>query len=75
LKPDEALVIEGRLPRCTFANLVLWKRWMQSLEFRSRQVSLNRRQLRLEEDGSYRIFVAHRDPGVPNWLDTEGHPR
>jgi hypothetical protein len=43
LKPDEALVIEGRLPRCTFANLVLWKRWMQSLEFRSRRVSLNRR--------------------------------
>jgi hypothetical protein len=26
-----------------------------------------------ETDGSYRIVIAHRDPGVPNWLDTEGH--
>jgi hypothetical protein len=74
LQPDEALVIEGSLPRCAFANLVLWNRWMQSYEFRSRRVSLNRRQMRLEEDGSYRIVVAHRDPGVPNWLDTEGRP-
>ena len=23
---------------------------------------------------SYRLVVAHRDPGVPNWLDTEGRP-
>ena len=25
-------------------------------------------------DGSFRIVIAHRDPGVPNWLDTEGRP-
>ena len=25
-------------------------------------------------DASYRIVLAHRDPGVPNWLDTEGRP-
>ena len=74
LKPDEALLIEGRLPRCSFANLVLWNRWMMSYEFRSRSVSRNRRQMSLGKDGSYRIVVAHRDPGVPNWLDTEGRP-
>jgi hypothetical protein len=74
LKPDEALVIEGRLPRCTFANVVLWNRWMMSYEYRSRQVSLTRRQLRLGKDASYRIVLAARDPGVPNWLDTEGRP-
>ena len=27
----------------------------------------------LEPDGSFRILVAGRDPGVANWLDTAGH--
>jgi hypothetical protein len=74
LQPDQALVIEGRLPRCVFANVVLWNRWMMSYEYRSRRVSLNRRQMVLDADGRYRIVLAHREPGVPNWLDTEGRP-
>jgi hypothetical protein len=28
----------------------------------------------LEPDGTFRAVIAHRDPGVPNWLDTEGRP-
>jgi hypothetical protein len=70
---DQALVIEGTFPECAFVNVVLWNRHMQTFEFRDRQVSLNRKQIVLEPDGSYRIVIAHRDPGVPNWLDTEGH--
>ena len=26
-----------------------------------------------EPDGSFKLVVAHRDPGMPNWLDTAGH--
>ena len=26
----------------------------------------------LEADGGFRIVIAHEDPGVPNWIDTEG---
>ncbi len=73
VQPDEALVMEGTLPECAFANVVLWSRHMQSFEFRDRRVSLNRRQIVPERDGSYRIVIAHEDPGVPNWLDTESH--
>jgi hypothetical protein len=28
-----------------------------------------------EPDGSWRIVVAARDPGVPNWVSTADHPR
>ena len=73
VRPDEALVMEGTVPDCAFANVMLWNRHMQTLEFRDRRVSLNRKQMKLGADGSYRIVVAHRDPGVPNWLDPEGH--
>jgi hypothetical protein len=45
---------------------------MQTFDYLNRQVTLNRRQTKLEPDGSFRIAIAHEDPGVPNWLDTEG---
>jgi hypothetical protein len=73
LTPDEALVITGTLPPCQFANVMLWNKHMQTLEYRDRQASLNQAQLALEDDGSFRIVIAHDDPGTPNWLDTEGH--
>jgi hypothetical protein len=73
LEPDEALVMTGTLPSCPFVNVMLWNRHMQTLDFRSRQSSLNQSQIQLEPDGRYRIVIAHTDPGVPNWLDCDGH--
>jgi hypothetical protein len=72
LGPDQALVITGRWPDCRFANVCLWNRFQQTLDYANRSVTLNRRQTRLEADGSFRIVVAHQDPGNGNWLDTEG---
>ncbi len=74
LRPEQALVIEGRFPTCRFANVVLWNRFLQTYDYVNRRISLNRKQTKLGADGSYRIVIAHRDPGVPNWLDTEGRP-
>jgi hypothetical protein len=70
--PDEALVMRGRFPRCRFANVVLWNHRLQTPPYRHRRVSLNRNQVVYERDGSFRMVVAHRDPGVPNWLDAAG---
>ena len=27
-----------------------------------------------DDDGRFTAVIAHTDPGVPNWLDTEGRP-
>jgi hypothetical protein len=70
--PDQALVIDGRWPRARFANVVLWNRFMQTYDYAHRRISMNRRQTVLERDGSYRIIIAHSDPGHPNWIDAEG---
>lgn len=75
LAPDEALVMTGTLPAGVFANVMLWNRHMQTLEYRNRISSVNGAQLALEEGGAYRIVISERDPGVANWLDTCGHPQ
>lgn len=74
LKPDQALVIEGRFPKCRFANVMLWNRFLQTYDYMTHRISLNRKQTRQEADGSFRIVIAHSDPGLPNWLDTQGRP-
>ncbi|MEM1110389.1 MAG: DUF1214 domain-containing protein [Pseudomonadota bacterium] len=73
LQPDEALVVEGRWPECVYANVCFWNRYQQAIDYRYRPGSLNRTQMQLNEDGSFTCVLAHRDPGVPNWIDTEGH--
>ncbi|MBK6738433.1 MAG: hypothetical protein IPG64_11165 [Haliea sp.] len=71
--PDEALWCHGRWPECRFGNVCLWNRFQQTLDYRSRSVCRwTRAQTLLEADGSFRMIVAHTDPGHPNWLDTEG---
>jgi len=72
--PDEALVITGRWPECVFGNICLWNRWGQMYDYVNRQVSRNRANTTLEADGSFKMILAHEDPGLPNWLDTEGRP-
>ena len=73
LGPDEALVVEGTPPESRYWSLVLMSRWMESLDAQHHQVVLNSHQVALEPDGTFRIVVAHRDPGCTNWLDTDGH--
>jgi hypothetical protein len=74
LAPDQALIVEGRFPKCAFASVALWNRFMQTYDYQNFQVSLNRKQTKLESDGSFRMIVAHEDTGVPNWINTVGAP-
>lgn len=74
LGPDEALVMRMRWPQCRIGSVMLWNRHMQTFDFANRSVSLNRKQVKLDADGSFRIVIAHENPGLANWLDTEGRP-
>ena len=74
LGPEQALIIRGRFPTCRFSNVVLFNRFLQTLDYEERTVSLNRAQTVMEDDGSFSMIIAHKDPGKPNWLDTEGRP-
>jgi hypothetical protein len=75
LGPDDALVMEGTIPSSRFTNVMLWNVHMQTMDYRTRRTALNQAQIVPEPDGSYRIVISEKDPGVPNWLDTGGHRR
>jgi hypothetical protein len=74
LGPHEALVMTGRWPTCVFGNVALWNRYLQTYDYAHRPAGRNRSNTTLEPDGSFRMVIAHEDPGVPNWIDTEGRP-
>jgi hypothetical protein len=72
LADDEAIVVEGRAPVCRYWSVQLLSRWMESGDYRHHPVALTGREIAVDADGTFRIVVAHRDPGVPNWLATTG---
>ena len=73
LAADEALVFESELPDARYWQIELCDPWFKTLEFAARQTSLNHNQAHIDADGRFRCVIAHRDPGVQNWLDTTGN--
>jgi len=68
----EALLLEVEIPECTYWAVQLGDVWFQSLDWWNRQSSLNGHQAVVGTDGVFRAVIAHRDPGIANWLDTTG---
>ena len=75
LADDEALLVDLLPPRCEYWNFQLNNHWMESLDYRHHTIHLNAHTARADADGAVRLVVAHRDPGLPNWIDTAGHAR
>jgi hypothetical protein len=73
LAEDEALVVEADVPECDYWNFQLNNYWVESLDYRFYRIAINKASAVYRDDGSVRIVVAHRDPGVENWLTTAGH--
>ena len=73
LDDDEQLVVEGRSPECAYWGVMLWNPFMQTFDYRYERIGINKQQAVYEADGSWRLVIAARDPGQPNWLSTAGH--
>ncbi len=70
--PDEAVIVSFTPPSCAHWVFAMGNRFWEQIEFASRQSSLNHAQAHVDEDGVFRGVIAHRDPGLPNWLDPAG---
>jgi hypothetical protein len=76
LEQDEALVLTCDVPKADYWGFSMHTlTWFESGDHPRRQTSLSGDQLTLDDDGRVRLVVSKEDPGVPNWLDTEGRTR
>jgi hypothetical protein len=74
LKPDEALIVEAKVPQgCTYWSIILTNDLYETTDWYNNQSSLNDSQARVDADGVVRYVVSGKDPGVPNWLDISGY--
>ncbi len=73
LAEDEALIIDAEVFEVpAYMGFHLSNVWGESHDFANHVSSLNGTQAARDDDGHYRYVVAHRDPGIRNWLDTTG---
>jgi hypothetical protein len=70
---DEAVILEFTPPDAYYWSLQLSNHFWEARDYQLRQTSLNGHQAVLDDDGILRIVIAHKDPGVANWLDAGGH--
>ena len=76
LGDDEALYIEATYTgEPVYTGMHLGNLWGESPDYANHQSSLNHFQMYMGPDRVQRWVVAHRDPGVMNWVDTTGLPR
>jgi hypothetical protein len=73
LGADEALLIEGPVIACRHWNIVLYNRFLNSLDYRRHVVSHTGATASLR-DGRFGFVLAHEDPLVPgyDWLGAQG---
>jgi len=73
--PDQALIIEVEPPQTRYWNIALETHWHESVDYLYRPTSRTLEDVSTDVDGRVRFVIAHRDPGVPNWLDPMGNER
>ncbi len=71
LAPEEALIVEMD-QHDGFWIFGMEGAFMGSMDFLYRPVSYTPARTRVDSDGVVRLVLAHDDPGVHNWLDTQG---
>ena len=74
LQPDEALIVEfdAHDGLWMFTNMGVF---FNSMDYLYRPVSYTPSRTKTDRDGRIRLVMAHRDPHVHNWLDTQGFTR
>jgi hypothetical protein len=75
LAKDEALLIEGPMVEGRYWAFQRSALGSFDTNYIDYVTSLNHRQIRPDRDGRFRLVLAHEDPGVANWISTEGESK
>jgi len=72
LSPGEAFVVDVSDGGAEYFTVPLSNIWGTTLDIVDRTGSLNKAQSVPNEDGTYTYVIAPTDPGVANWIDSDG---
>jgi hypothetical protein len=72
LEPDEAFVVDLSDGGAGYFTVPLSNIWGTTLDLVDRTGSLNKAQSVANEDGTYTYVISPIDPGVANWIDSDG---
>jgi len=75
LANDEAILIEGKDVPCRYWSAQILTKFLESGDYRYHRVAINNRQVEVDGDGRFRIYASHTNPGVRNWMSTQGYSR
>jgi hypothetical protein len=73
LRDDEAILIEGRDVPCRYWSAQILTKFLESGDYRYHRVAINDRQVEVDDDGMFRVYASHTNPGVRNWMSTQGY--
>ena len=73
IQDDEALIIEFEAPQAEFWSVQIQDVWTRPINYLNHQSDINQRRAVIDRDGKVRMVICLNDPGVANWLDTDGH--
>ena len=72
LAPGEAFVVDVNDGGAEYFTVPLSNIWGTTLDILDRTGSLNKAQSTPNDDGSYTYVISPTDPGVANWIDSDG---
>ena len=75
LDNGKAIILSTAPSSARYQGIQLANLWLTSLDYETRATSLSLDQMECSADGRCYTVISHRDPGIQNWLDTEGHLR
>jgi hypothetical protein len=75
LADDEVIVVSAKNVPCRYWSCQVFDHYLTAGDYRHHPVAINDRQVVYEDDGSFRIYASKENPGVKNWICTEGHRR
>jgi hypothetical protein len=72
LEPGQAFVVDVSDGGAEYFTVPLGNLWGTTLDIYGSTGSLNKAQSRPNEDGTYTYVISPEDPGVHNWIDSDG---
>lgn len=73
LEENQYLKIRFTSPECCYWGIQTWNLLMQSTDFKHFKVGVNKGNAAPNEDGSFTVYLGHKEMPVENWISTAGY--